>query len=60
MKKTHLMVFGKGGKDKYLNINIIIEGINLEVVKQTKFLGIVLDNGLNWRPHITYISQKLS
>jgi hypothetical protein len=29
-------------------------------VNQTKFLGVILDNGLTWKQHILYISKKVS
>jgi hypothetical protein len=30
------------------------------VVETTKFLGLLLDDSLSWKPHITYISQKVA
>ena len=56
IKKTHIMVFGKGGNNH--SIDIKIEGIQLDIVKETKFLGIILDNGLTWKPHSLYIAKK--
>ena len=28
--------------------------------KETKFLGVILDNGLTWKPHIQHVRNKLS
>jgi hypothetical protein len=51
------MLFGKGGKH---NINIKIEGTTIELVKETKFLGVLLDSGITWKQHAAYISKKIS
>ena len=31
----------------------------LEQVKETKFLGVIIDNKLSWLPHISYLENKL-
>jgi hypothetical protein len=54
------MVFGKKTKNIDNTITTTIEGTMLGVVTQTKFLGIILDNGLTWKYHTLYISKKLS
>ena len=54
------MVFGKKVNKKDNIISISIEGTKLDAVKHTKFLGIILDNELNWKQHIIHLSQKLS
>ena len=51
------MMFGKGGNS---NINITIEGEPIHIVKETKFLGILLDDRLNWKAHTAYIGKKIS
>ena len=51
------MLFGKGGNSI---INVTIEGESIDIVKETKFLGILLDNSLNWKAHSAYISKKRS
>ena len=56
------MVFGKKF-NKNLQENqpkILIEDTALELVKETKFLGIYLDSELNWKKHINYISTKIA
>jgi hypothetical protein len=61
IKKTHIMLFGKGNsKSDPLDINIKIDGTKLDIVQETKFLGIILDNKLSWKPHILYQSQKMA
>ena len=36
-----------------------INGIHIEEVTETKFLGVVIDNELSWLPHIKYLCKKL-
>jgi hypothetical protein len=59
-KKPHIMVFGPTKKKEENKININIEGDQIEIVHQTTFLGIILDDKLNWKDHITYIGKKNS
>jgi hypothetical protein len=60
VKKTHLMIFGQKRTNTPSQITININGQPIEVVKKTKFLGLILDDALSWKPHITYISLKLA
>ena len=60
LTKTHLMVFGKGKKKDDNTLNTVISGEKIEVVKQTKFLGIILDSELSWKFHLTQLAKKLS
>ena len=39
---------------------ISIDGHRIEEVKQTKCLGVILDNNLNWHAHCDYICCKMS
>ena len=39
---------------------ISFDGHRIEEVRQTKFLGVVLDNELNWHAHCDYICSKMS
>jgi hypothetical protein len=40
--------------------NIKINGQTLDIVEETKFLGIILDEELNWKKHIIYTSKKIA
>ena len=59
-KKLHIMVFGQLSEQMKKQVAITINGHKLDVVDKTKFLGLVLDNSLTWKPHISYLTQKLS
>jgi hypothetical protein len=41
-------------------INVAIDGINMLVVPNTKFLGIIINQTLTWNDHIVRIKQKIS
>ena len=62
--KTMFMVFA-GTKDKFNN-QLILQGNLIERVgenqntKSTKFVGLKIDEGLNWTHHVDYISKKLA
>jgi hypothetical protein len=54
------MIFGPNKRKETHNISVKIEGQIIEVVHHTKFLGIILDDKLTWKNHISYITQKIS
>ena len=41
-------------------INIKIDNQNISETKSSKFLGVYIDNSLNWKNHICYIAGKIS
>jgi hypothetical protein len=60
LSKTHLMIFGKKQKNQENLITTIIDGTKIDIADQTKFLGIILDNGLTWKYHLSQLSKKIS
>ena len=55
-------MFTSKGKSYNKNVsNIQIDGNNIQQVNKTKFLGIVIEEHLNWAMHITHVGilQKL-
>ena len=61
--KTVYMLFCPSKKDEELpqnNPNIIIEGINIDRVYFSKFLGIYIDSKLNFKHHINHLINKLN
>ena len=41
-------------------LDIRIDGHKIGEVDKTKFLGVFIDNKLNWKYHVKYISGKIS
>ena len=54
LKKTYYMIFNSSN---VLDLNIA--GININCVKNTKFLGVIIDQKLNWKLEIVAIKTKL-
>ena len=57
--KTKYILFG----NKHIpgkSFHLILDGNVLDQVKETKFLGVVLDEKLNWSQHINHICLKIS
>ena len=60
VKKTHFMVFASKGKCCKLNNPIKIGTETIQQVGHTKFLGVIIDNKLNWSCHMAHIKNKMS
>ena len=59
-KKTHFMVFSTTKKTIPDHCKLFISNDQIHQVSHTKFLGVMIDNKLNWDFHINYIKSKLS
>ena len=44
----------------FLIVYIVINQTRIQEVKETKFLGVIIENRLEWSAHIMYISKKIS
>ena len=53
LKKTNFMLFKPRQKRYHFPIQICINEQRIEQVKETVFLGVVLDEHLSWKPHIS-------
>ena len=51
--KTNLLLFWPGNK----TMDITIKGIQIPQVHNTKFLGIMIDDELNWGMHINQVHE---
>ena len=49
--KSHYMVFRRGNR-KFDLCSPVLNNVSLERVQCTKFLGIIVDDGLKWTNHI--------
>ena len=57
--KTHYMVFDRGKKQSENNL-LTLNNKSIGYVKFTKFLGVIIDDQLNWLNHISYVKNKIS
>ena len=53
------MVFSQR-RTRKTSLKLIIDGESIGEVQNTKFLGNIIDNKLNWKDHISYIAGKVS
>ena len=59
IEKTNFMLFTPKGFSRNID-HISIDGQRIEEVRHIKFLGMILDNKLNWHAHCEYICGKMS
>ena len=55
VNKTNFMIFSPKRNEPKHDICIKIGETQIEEVDQCKFLGIIVDNKLNWKDHIKYL-----
>ena len=60
LKKTKFMVFKPRQKRSICNIQISIDNQNIVKVKETNFLGVILDENLNWKSEISNVANKIA
>lgn len=56
LEKTNFMIFSNRGRDPGASINI--DGIEINRVRETKFLGVILDENVCWKSYIHYTKAK--
>ena len=56
--KTNFMLFTPRNSSRCID-DIVINGIRIAEVTETKFLGVIIDNKLKWSTHILYIRKRL-
>ena len=60
VKKTHFMIFSSGKRKYEYSKKLYICDAEIKVVKFTKFLGVIIDQNLNWKHHILHVKKKLA
>lgn len=58
LKKTKFMIFSKRKKPE--NIVLSMAGTNIERVAEIRFLGVILDEDLEWKSHVAHVRKKIS
>ena len=56
--KSHFIIFSTRSMAQQMNINL--NGKELKQVVSTKFLGVHIDEKLNWKCHINYLKGKIA
>ena len=59
ISKTNFMLFTNHNVQSPSDIKICIKGQNIERVKVTKFLGVLIDEKLSWKEHISLVHNKI-
>lgn len=52
------VMFVEKRNSSYDNYHLFLDGSALAVVKQMKYLGVILDSKFCWKGHLSYISEK--
>ena len=60
IKKTCTMTFSNIPSVRKRINNIYIDGTQIDTVSHTQFLGVIIDNKINWNEHIKYTCKKRS
>ena len=58
--KTNIMILRPKGNNEKKSPTIHINGSSILEVGNAKFLGVIIDNKLNWLEHIKFISRKIA
>ena len=57
--KTNFVIF-RGKKKVYHNVTLILNRKALEQKDHVKYLGVFMDEHLNWKYHISHVIKKIS
>ena len=58
LEKTNVILFSPKNVPK-LNSDLLLNHTKITEVNETEFLGVIIDNNLNWSAHIRYIKNKI-
>lgn len=58
LDKTNYMIFSNRKKIK--DVLFRVEGVEISRVSEVKFLGVIIDEQLTWKPHINYLRIKIA
>ena len=57
LKKTKFIIFKPCQK---VQIKLLINGQKIDQIKETVFLGVIMDENLNWKSEISHVVNKVS
>ena len=58
--KTKFMIFKPRRKRVLVKFRVVLNNKEIEQVKETVFLGVVLDEHLTWKSHVALVANKIS
>ena len=58
-KCQYMIISSKRNCKKFANLNIKIENTSLEKVNKCKYLGVVIDSDLSWKPQVENVKSKV-
>lgn len=58
--KTNYILFHPKQKFVILSNNITLDDVSVKQVEVAKFLGVLADQQLSWKSHISYVAKKIS
>ena len=58
LTKTNFMIIHPRQKKVNVNVPLTLENTVIKQVMETKFLGVLIDKHLSWKPHIDFVSKK--
>ena len=60
IEKTSFVVFHSPQRGIAHKLNLSISSMSVKSVNQVKYLGLIFDSNLNWKPHLHELSKKVS
>ena len=58
--KTNYILFHPKQKLIIVNNNFTLDNVSVKQVEVMKFLGVLVDQHLSWKSHISYVAKKIS
>ena len=60
VKKSNFMIFKPRQNRQKIDLKIEIYSYRIEQVREVVFLGVIMDEHISWKPHISHIASKIS
>ena len=60
LTKTKFMIFKPRQKTRHPDVQLALNNRSIEQVNETVFLGVILDETLYWKSHISHVANKIS
>ena len=60
VSKTNFVLFHPYNKPVKESINLLINGRTIEQKEYVKYLGVLMDSTLSWKPHVDNLAKKIS